>query len=65
MTDPAQILRPSDETKKALMGRIEHELARRGQPVPKMPDDPPEATPGAKIRAAAAQSFGGFASGEG
>ena len=65
MTDPSQILRPNEETKKALMGRIEPELARRGQPLPKMPDDPPEPTPGAKIRAAAAQSFAGFASGEG
>ena len=65
MTDPSQILRPTDATKAALMARIEHELARRGQTLPRMPDEPPEPTPGAKIRAAAAQSFGGFAAGDG
>ena len=61
MSDPAQILRPSAETKAALMTRIETELARRGQPLPHMPDSPPEPTAGARMRAEVAMAFGGFA----
>lgn len=61
MADPSEILRPRPETRKALMDRIEHELARRRQPLPKMPAEPPAPTAGAILRAANASSFAGFA----
>lgn len=64
MTHPDEILRPTAATMAMLMGRIEHELARRGQTLPTMPADPPEPTPGARVRAAAANAHPGFATGE-
>jgi hypothetical protein len=61
MTNPSEILRPSPTTRAALMTRIEAELARRGLPVPQMPDEAPQPTPGARMRAEVAMAFGGFA----
>ena len=60
MTDPAQILAPLPETKAALLGRIDFELARRGLPRPRMPDHAPEPTAGARLRADNAFAFAGF-----
>jgi hypothetical protein len=65
MTHPEEILRPTPETKQALMARIEAELARRGATLPRMPDQAPEPTAGAKMRAEVALAFGGFAAGDG
>jgi hypothetical protein len=42
---------PTPEVKAVLMGRLEAELARRGQPMPVMPDEPPAQPEGAKRRA--------------
>lgn len=65
MTDPAQILAPLPETRAALLGRIDRELARRGLPRPVMPDHAPQPTPGARLRAENAFAFGGFAAQDG
>ena len=61
MSNPSEILRPSPATRAAFMARIEAELARRGLPLPQMPAEAPEPTPGARMRAAVAMAFGGFA----
>lgn len=60
MADPTEILAPRPETRDALMKRIRHELDRRGATLPIMPDEPPEPTAGARLRAAAAYGFAGF-----
>lgn len=60
MADPAEILAPRAETRDALMERIALELERRGAALPKMPDQPPEPTAGAILRAEAAYGFAGF-----
>ena len=65
MTDPAQILAPLPETRAALLGRIDRELARRGLPRPVMPAHAPQPTPGARLRAENAFAFGGFAAQDG
>lgn len=65
LTSPEEILRPSPATREALMTRIRHELDRRGCALPRMPDEAPAPTAGARLRHQAAHSFGGFASGEG
>ncbi len=55
-------LRPDQATKQALMARIAHELGRRGLSLPVMPAEPPQPTPGARLRAQAAFDFGLIAS---
>lgn len=60
MADPAEILAPRPETRDALMKRIACELERRGAALPQMPDQPPEPTAGARLRAEAAFGFAGF-----
>jgi hypothetical protein len=60
MNDPHEMWNPSEEIHRAMYGRLEHELARRGQPVPKVPDEEPPLTEYAKIRkAAVAEDFEG------
>jgi hypothetical protein len=61
LASPGEILRPRPETKKALMDRIAHELARRGASLPVMPQSPPEPTAGARFRAEAAYGYDGLA----
>ena len=46
-----QVLKPKAETRAALMKRLELEAARRRQPVPVMPQEPPQPTAGALYRA--------------
>lgn len=54
MTDPGQVLEPSDEVKAALLARLGQELDRRGQPMPAVPQDRPAPTAGALRRMARA-----------
>jgi hypothetical protein len=51
-------LQPDEATKTALMERIAYELGRRGLMLPVMPEQPPEPTAGARLRAEAAFAFG-------
>lgn len=53
VADVSEVLHPKAETRTALMKRLELEAARRGQPVPAMPRDPPHPTDGALYRASA------------
>lgn len=39
--DEKELWNPSPEVHAAIMGRLEHELARRGQPIPAIPDEEP------------------------
>jgi hypothetical protein len=41
---------PEAEVREAFMSRLRHEVERRGQPVPTLPEVEPEPTAGAKIR---------------
>jgi hypothetical protein len=50
MADPAQLWAPEPETKSALLARLEKELARRGLPLPHVPDEPPGPTAGSLLR---------------
>jgi hypothetical protein len=50
--DPREVFAPSVSTRAALMGRLEKELARRGQTIPAIFDEPPTPTPGSLLRAA-------------
>ncbi|MBV9510444.1 MAG: pyridoxamine 5'-phosphate oxidase family protein [Caulobacteraceae bacterium] len=58
--DPAQLWEPRPETLDALMQRLRHEAARRGQPIPSLPAELPPPTGGARLRMA---SFAAAASG--
>lgn len=48
--DPGQVLEPSDEVRAALLSRLGEELARRGQPIPIVPEERPVPTAGALRR---------------
>jgi hypothetical protein len=64
MADPSEILAPKPATRQMLMERIEYELGRRAATLPVMPDEAPEPTAGAILRAENAFAFGGFAAAE-
>jgi hypothetical protein len=49
--DPREIWTPSDAIRQKLSARLEQELARRGQPLPMIPEQPPAPTPGSVTRA--------------
>ena len=49
--DPREIWTPSDSIRAALMTRLAQELARRGLPVPVIPQVPPTPTSGSLARA--------------
>ena len=49
--------RPAADTHAALLGRMEHELARRGVPAPVIPQRPPTPTAGALLREKASLSL--------
>ena len=51
MQDSNELWTPSESTYKGLMGRLQEELARRGQPVPTIPEQPPQPTAGSLRRA--------------
>ena len=54
-------LTPDQATREGLLGRIRHELDRRGGlPLPEMPAHPPEPTAGARLRAEDAFAFAGI-----
>jgi len=50
--DTKQVLQPEQSTVEKTRARLEYEMDRRGQPLPAMPDEPPERTRIAKIRMA-------------
>jgi hypothetical protein len=50
--DTKQVLQPAEATLAKTRARLEAEMARRGQPLPVIPDQPPERTRIAKIRMA-------------
>jgi hypothetical protein len=50
MADPAELWAPQPETKAALLARLEKELARRGLPLPTVPETPPAPTAGSLLR---------------
>ena len=49
--DPREIWRPSEEIRTKLLMRLHEELARRGQSVPTIPEEPPPPTAGSLARA--------------
>ncbi|TAK35087.1 MAG: hemerythrin HHE cation-binding protein [Chloroflexota bacterium] len=52
MDDPDSLWNPAPEVYEAFMGRLRHETARRGQPIPTIPEVEPEPSAGAKVRIA-------------
>ena len=44
MQDPRRVLQPDATLKEKLLARLSHETARRGQPVPTLPAEPPALT---------------------
>lgn len=56
-TDMTQLWEPTEHTRSELMARLEHELARRGKPVPVIPDERPAPTEYYRLRMARLQSM--------
>lgn len=54
--DTKQVLQPAETTVAKTRARLEAEMARRGQPLPVIPDEPPERTRIARIRMARIES---------
>jgi hypothetical protein len=50
VADDSVMWEPEAEVREAFMSRLRHEVERRGQPVPTLPEVEPEPTAGAKIR---------------
>lgn len=57
VADVTEVLQPTPETKTALLNRLGQEAKRRGQAPPKAPENPPQPTQGAVLRAAAAAAL--------
>jgi hypothetical protein len=49
-TDMTQLWEPTEDTRSQLMARLEYELARRGQPIPAIPDTRPPPTEYYRLR---------------
>jgi hypothetical protein len=56
-TDMTQLWEPTEDTRRQLMARLEHELARRGKPVPTIPAERPAPTEYYKLRMARLQGM--------
>jgi hypothetical protein len=54
--DTKQVLQPSEDTRAKAWARLEYEAQRRGQPLPAIPQEPPERTRIARIRMARIES---------
>jgi hypothetical protein len=52
MEDPMTQWLPTPENREILMRRLEHETRRRGQPIPVIPEQPPQPSESAKLRMA-------------
>lgn len=50
VADSGVMWEPEDDLREAFMSRLRHEVERRGQPIPNMPEKEPEPTAGAKLR---------------
>ena len=51
MQDPKEVFTPSEQTRATLLGRLNEELARRGQSLPRISQEMPQPTPGSLRRA--------------
>ncbi len=58
--DTKQVLQPSESILEKKQTRFEYEMKRRGQPLPVMPEEPPERTRIAKLRMARSESDSGI-----
>jgi hypothetical protein len=57
LVDDGKVLQPEDSVRESLMERLKHELARRGQEMPVVPEIPPRPTALALLRAAGAANW--------
>jgi hypothetical protein len=57
--DMTQLWQPSDDTRTQLMRRLAEETARRGQPIPAIPQDRPPPSPGYQRRMARMKALAG------
>lgn len=57
--DMSQLWEPTDDTREQLMRRLTEEAGRRGQPIPSIPQERPEPTPGYRRRMARFQAPSG------